>query len=104
MNTLLNFLKSYLFFFFAILIVLVAGLATFFKPVQTALSSGIVYPLPGQTFTGQFLDLYFTFALDTGALQSSLSKNGQPLTAESISPSTLSYGAMKYSVKANLTN
>ncbi|MGE3278482.1 MAG: alpha-2-macroglobulin [Candidatus Altimarinota bacterium] len=65
-------------------------------------SRGIVYPLSGQTISGQQVSLYSTFPLNQLALQEALRTNGEKTVLASIDYFPLPSGASKYSLNLSL--
>jgi|CXWL01.1.fsa_nt_gi uncharacterized protein YfaS (alpha-2-macroglobulin family) len=67
----------------AVLVIIAFVMLTMWqRPVPE--SQGIVYPINGQTITGDGFMLYSTFELNTAALAEALMKNGQKAELESI--------------------
>jgi len=68
----------------------------------TTVSKGIVYPISGQTISGQQVTLYSTFPLNQLALQEALQTNGEKTVLASLDFFPMSSGGSKYVLHLSL--
>jgi uncharacterized protein YfaS (alpha-2-macroglobulin family) len=89
----------------ALALVAVALLYHFYSGTSiNPVSKGIVYPVSGQSISGQDISFYSTFPLNQFALAESLKTNGEKAAYESLQAVPLSSGATKYLLRMGIAD